>query len=322
MTEAMQAGTLALCIPAYNAAAFLPRLLGSAAQQHIPFDEVLVYDDCSTDCTGDVARSLGATVIRGERNLGCSAGKNRLLELTSCEWVHFHDADDDMKPGFTALAHKWMAKSAAPDVVLFNYESRSFETGQILMRRQFDANALRSTPKNYAVRTQINPYCGLYKVDALRRVGGYDEDPDVLYNEDCRFHMRIAFAGLSFDVEPQVEIINLERTNSMSSANRARCAVSRLAVLHRASLEGGSGVRREVGLEAWLNARHLGHFGHFSEMKKAIALAQAMGVVAPTEETSRLVKFLARIAAGPTFLARAHYVSWRDKRPGAPSGVL
>jgi glycosyltransferase involved in cell wall biosynthesis len=64
MSDPMKPGTLALCIPAFNAAQFLPRLLGSAAAQKIPFDELLVYDDCSTDDTAEVARALGATVVQ------------------------------------------------------------------------------------------------------------------------------------------------------------------------------------------------------------------------------------------------------------------
>lgn len=310
----MNRGTLALCIPAFNAAAFLPRLLGSAARQHVPFDEVLVYDDCSTDDTAQVARALGATVIAGDRNRGCSAGKNRMLQETRCAWIHFHDADDDLTPEFTTLAHKWMGDPATPHVVLFNYESRSFETGRVLARRTFDAMALRTHPQSYVVREQINPYCGLYDVAALRRVGGYDEDPVVLYNEDCRFHMHLAFSGLRFAVESQVAVINLERSGSMSSASRARCAVSRLAVLRKASVEGGEALHREIGLEAWLNARHLGYYGHFEEMADAIELALAMGVSVPIEEMNPLVRWLARFAPLPTFRARARFVAWRDGR--------
>jgi hypothetical protein len=311
MTEAMQTGTLALCIPAYNAAAFLPRLLGSAAQQHIPFDEVLVYDDCSTDNTGELARSLGATVIRGDRNLGCSAGKNRLLELTSCEWVHFHDADDDMMPGFTTLAHEWMERADPPEVVIFNYDSRRYEDGTLILARRYEAGELRNNAAHYAVRQKITNF-GLYRVSALRQAGGYDLDPEVLYNEDCRFHMRLAFAGLRFDVEPQVQLVNLERVNSMSSTSRARCAVSRLAVLRKASVEGGPGLRREIGLDAWLNARHLGYYGHFKEMAEAIDLALSMGVAVPAEEKSLLVRTLARWFPLFTFSARARYVKLRD----------
>jgi glycosyltransferase involved in cell wall biosynthesis len=316
MTELTKPGTLALCIPAFNAAAFLPRLLGSAAQQHIPFDEVLVYDDCSTDNTGDVARSLGATVIRGDRNLGCSAGKNRLLDLTQCEWVHFHDADDDMMPGFTTLAHKWMRSPDAPDVVIFNYDSRRYEDGNLILARRYEASELRTNASHYAIREKITNF-GLYRVTSLRRVGGYDLDPEVLFNEDCRFHMRLAFAGLRFDVEPQVELINLERANSMSSTSRAKCAVARLAVLRKASIEGGPELRREIGLDAWLNARHLGYYGHFKEMTEAIELARSMGVPAPIEEKSMLVRTLGAWLPFVTFSARARYVKLRDLALGA-----
>ena len=92
--------TLALCIPAYNAANYLPRLLQSAKDQSPPFDEILVYNDASTDETISIAEKFGARVISGKLNKGCSFGKNALGEYTKCEWVHFHDADDDLLPGF------------------------------------------------------------------------------------------------------------------------------------------------------------------------------------------------------------------------------
>lgn len=312
MSTQIHNGKLALCIPAYNAASFLPRLLSSAQKQEIPFDEIWLYDDCSTDNTGDIARSLGATVIRGEKNVGCSGGKNRLLHETTCEWIHFHDADDDLKPNFTTLAKKWMTKPSAPDVVLFNYENRSYEDESQLMLRQFDAAALQTDPARYAIRNQINPYCGLYRREALLRVGGYDEDPAVLYNEDCRFHMRLAFSGLSFDAEPEFAVINLERQGSMSSANKEKCARARLAVLQKAAQEAAPNLQREIGLEAWLNARHLGAFKAWDAMNGAIELARKCNVRMPEEEPKQLVRFAASYFPALTFWLRARYVKWRD----------
>jgi hypothetical protein len=303
--------TLALCIPAYNAAEFLPRLLGSAANQKIPFDEILVYDDCSTDNTADVARQFGATVVSGDRNLGCSSGKNRLLAITRCDWVHFHDADDDMTSEFTTLAHKWMGMESPPDVVLFDYESRSATDGSLILIKQYDAAALRRDAAAYAVRKQLTNF-GLYKVSQLRVVGGYDEDPAVLYNEDCRFHMKLAFADLRFAVEPERAVVNLERQNSMSSASRARCAASRLAVLRKAVDEGKSHLRTAIGLEAWLTARQLGYYGYFDEMREAISLARDMGVRQPQDEEKAVIRILAGLAPKFTFLCRALLVKYRD----------
>ena len=100
--------SLALLIPAYNAANYLPRLFRSAAKQERQFDEMWVYDDCSTDNTSQVAEHFGAKIIRGDINRGCSHGKNVLAASTSAEWIHFHDADDELLPNFVALARKWI----------------------------------------------------------------------------------------------------------------------------------------------------------------------------------------------------------------------
>jgi hypothetical protein len=205
-----------------------------------------------------------------------------------------------------------MAKPEAPDVVLFNYESRSYEDESLLMLREFDAQALRTDPARYSIRNQINPYCGLYRREALLRVGGYDEDPAVLYNEDCRFHMRLAFFGLSFDVEPQFAVVNLERQGSMSGANKEKCARARLAVLQKALNEASPELQREIGLEAWLNARHLGAFGAWDAMENAIKLAHRCGVRTPEEESKALIRFCATYLPVPTFRARARYVELRD----------
>lgn len=118
----MSIPTLALCVPAYNASGHLPRLLESAREQKVDFDEILVYDDCSTDNTAEIARSYGAEVIVGETNQGCTVGRKRLAKHATTDWVHFHDADDMLYPNFVEQAHTWMQKEAPPDVVIFSYE--------------------------------------------------------------------------------------------------------------------------------------------------------------------------------------------------------
>lgn len=215
--------TLSLCIPAYNAAEYLPRLLESARQQTIPFDEIWVYNDCSQDQTEAIARSLGAKVITGKTNLGCSHGKNALLEQVKTDWIHFHDADDDLYPHFVETAHRWMNQPDAPDVVLFDYEARDYDTNQKLYIRTFDHAALRQDAIAYNIREQVNPFCGLYRREAIAQSGGYDTTPEVLYNEDVAFHCRLAIAGLSFAADPEVTVINFCRANSMSSGNAVKC---------------------------------------------------------------------------------------------------
>ncbi len=225
--------SLALCIPAYNAASYLPRLLKSAQGQTVPFDEIWVYDDCSTDDTAQIAEDFGTKVVRGVVNLGCSHGKNILADHTSCDWIHFHDADDELYPNFVATAHKWMSLESPPDIVLFDYEWRDDVTNELISIRHFDDVQLRSDAISYAIREQINPFCGLYRKSAYLQAGGYDTDPLVLYNEDVAFHCRMAIARLKFAAESTVTIINYYRSNSMSSANQVKCSQAQFNVMRK-----------------------------------------------------------------------------------------
>jgi glycosyltransferase involved in cell wall biosynthesis len=253
--------TLALCIPAYNAASYLPRLLESALAQTIPFNEIWVYDDCSTDNTAEVATKFGAKVIRGEVNRGCSHGKNALVEHISSEWIHFHDADDALYPNFVEQAHKWMQLQNPPDVVLFDYECRLHETDEVIGFRKFNDAELREDAISYSIREQINPFCGLYHRVAFLQAGGYDTDPLVLYNEDVAFHCRLALAGLKFAAEQTVTVINYCRSNSMSSANQIKCCKAQFHVMRKVAEAVNGKYSHEISHRLWqiagVSAAHL-----------------------------------------------------------------
>ncbi len=223
--------TIALCIPAYNAAWCLPRLLTSAQKQHIPFDEILVYNDCSTDNTSEVARQYGATVLEGDINRGCSTGKNRLAEIAKSEWLHFHDADDDLLENFTKLAHKNLSSTKCADVYLFDYLWLEAADGAIKGKRVFNELELNEDPIKYSILTQINAICGLYNREKYMAVGGYDIDSEILYNEDVAFHIKLALHGWKFAVEHEISIINYYYGNSMSSANKLKCILAHFCVL-------------------------------------------------------------------------------------------
>ncbi len=253
----MSRPTLAVCIPAYNAANLLPRLLRSVNAQTLPFDEVLVHDDCSTDDTAKVAAQFEARVIRSSQNVGCSAGKNRLLADCTSDWVHFHDADDELLPNFTTLAHKWIGKPDAPDVVLFDYEYRDNDTGALIARSDFRHEDLAADPVRYAILNQINPFCGAYRRTRLLMVGGYDVDPEILYNEDVAFHCKLAIAGFSFGAEKAVSIINYRVDGSMSGANSIKCLKAHVAVMSRIAESVGRLYPEEIARRLWAAATGL-----------------------------------------------------------------
>lgn len=287
----MKHSTLALCIPAYNAAWCLPRLLTSAASQEIPFDEILVYNDCSTDNTREIAKQYGATVIEGDINRGCSIGKNRLAEAAQSEWIHFHDADDVLYPNFTRLAHQWIQLSDVPDVVLFDYEWRDNDTSELLSVRRFNGLALKKDPIAYAIIEQINPFCGLYRKDKLLALGGYDTDPLILYNEDVAFHCKLAIAGLTFDAEPEIAIVNYRVGNSMSAANQKKCIQAHYQVLKKVASLVGDRFGKEISFKLWKAAGVAASLKDTDTVKACLALAQQLTGRKPVGENTYFTLF-------------------------------
>ncbi|MCX6935857.1 MAG: glycosyltransferase [Verrucomicrobia bacterium] len=312
--------TLALCIPAYNAAQHLPRILGSAQKQLIPFDEILVYDDVSTDGTGKVAESFGAKVIRGEKNLGCTWGRKILAEKVKSDWIHFHDADDDMAGRFTTLAHVWMRKPDAPDVILFNYDWVDADSGKLLGQTRFSKARAEDDPILYSIEQQINPFCGLYRTKSFLRVGGPDTDPNVLYHEDVAMHCKLARAGLTFSVEEEVSIINYCVNESMSRGPAGYRGVvqSQYYTIKKSfeELQGHASFPRynkAIGLRLWAYTRHAAWVSQWDMIRRSLHIIHACGVSIP-ENDSKLFQIMCRISPFGAVVAREMVGRLRRKK--------
>ena len=105
-------------IPARDEKENLERLLPMLAGVR-----TIVYDDESTDGTGEVAARHGATVVRGGplpegwtgKNRACDALATAAIENTDAEWLLFLDADVRPAPDFVATM-RGMASRARPNV--------------------------------------------------------------------------------------------------------------------------------------------------------------------------------------------------------------
>jgi len=91
--------TLAVIIPAYNAAATLPDCLDALACSNRKPDEIILFDDGSTDATPFIARASGAKVISGGiSKRGPAVGRNIAAAASSGSIIVFVDADVSVRP--------------------------------------------------------------------------------------------------------------------------------------------------------------------------------------------------------------------------------
>lgn len=92
---------IAAIVPARNCAAWIREALRSLADQTRPPDEILMYDDGSTDDTVALAEATGIErlrILRGSTPGGISAALNQMLDATSARYVVRMDADDIAEP--------------------------------------------------------------------------------------------------------------------------------------------------------------------------------------------------------------------------------
>lgn len=284
---------IALLIPARNATGHLGRLLASAAAQTRPFDEIWVFDDASDDGTLALAHAHGARAMRVEVPVGPSEGKNRLAAATSCEWVHFHDADEALEPEFVSRARQWMAGDDA-DVVLFATEDREDAGGRILGRSVWNDAALVEDPVAYTIRRTITN-CGLYRRAAFLAAGGFDLDEAVRYNEDQAMHIRLALAGLRFRADSYLGVIVYRRVGSMSAAHPIECARAQVEVLQRTVARTGRRYAGPVTERAWQAAGVCAGYSDWTYVRKSLSLMRLVGGRVPAEQWW-LLRFVARFA--------------------------
>lgn len=90
--------SIALVINTYQQAHFLRASIESGLAQTIPFDEIIVVDDGSTDDPASVVALYPGVRLVTQRNAGLAAARNTGLKASSSSYIVFLDADDLLTP--------------------------------------------------------------------------------------------------------------------------------------------------------------------------------------------------------------------------------
>lgn len=203
---------LTVIVPAYNEAASIADTLRSIQQQTRVPDEIIVVDDCSTDATGDIARSCGVRVIQPPGNTGSKAGaQNFALELVETEFCMAIDADTILAPD---AIERLLVALDAPNVaaacgfVLPRIVKTLWERGRYI--EYLLAFSWYKPIQDYYEKPLISSGCfSVYRTDLLRAVGGWStrtmaEDMDLTWTFYQRGHaVRFIPEALCYPIEPR-----------------------------------------------------------------------------------------------------------------------
>lgn len=197
--------TVAAVVPHWNRRDLLPPFFESLRQQQQPFDEVVLVDNGSSDNSAALAESLGARVLRLEKNFGFAAAVNRGIEATSTDWVAILNNDVTLDPEWlrnlidratstrAAFATGKTLDAANPKMIDGTYDEIS--RGACALR--CGSGKPDGAYWNQERRIRLAPMtAALFRRDLFTELGGLDESFGS-YLEDVDFGIRCAAAGKS-----------------------------------------------------------------------------------------------------------------------------
>lgn len=115
--------TISIIIPIYNAEQYLRRCLDSILAQTYPFKELILVDDGSKDCSGEIcdvyALKDNRIKVFHNENVGASAARNFGICKASGDYISFIDSDDYLEPTF--YDNFFIDKNYSYDIYFQNY---------------------------------------------------------------------------------------------------------------------------------------------------------------------------------------------------------
>lgn len=195
-------------MPAFDAAAFLPRVI-PAARAAAGGRRILVVDAGSSDATGAVAEELGADVLVLSRRAGPAEARNAGIAASGADVVLM--LDSDCVPHADVVERVARAFSEEPELVaLFgSYDAAPPERGFFSRYMNLRHHAVHQGGRREASTFWAG--CGAVRRTAFDAVGGFDAEryPRPMI-EDIELGLRLAKRG-RIRLDPELQVTHLKR---------------------------------------------------------------------------------------------------------------
>jgi len=213
--------TLSLIIPTYNRASLLAATLDSALAQRLPFLEIIVVDDGSTDDTAQVLVRYAQRIrVIRVANGGVQNARNTGVAAAAGDYIVLCDSDDLFEADYVATVAPWLARHPDCDAVYSNFvtfDERGVHADKFALAPAGFFDGARQSesfwhdiPDLY-LRTlsyqPLFPSGSAIRKSLYQRIGGYDVRFNGVGGEDWEFTLRlIGQARLALCATPLVRI--------------------------------------------------------------------------------------------------------------------
>jgi glycosyltransferase involved in cell wall biosynthesis len=182
-------------IPCYNRAKYICQAIDSALAQKDVDQEVIVVDDGSTDNTWELLERYGGRIRKfRQANAGPYRARNHGAEVATGEWLAFLDSDDE-----------WLPEKLAKQLAVAD------ESKHLIYTNRYNFGELRGAKELYSDNVKlwegdifeplllgnfITTSSVLMRKSWFERLGGFDDDPQMIVIKDWDLWLRYAAEGL------------------------------------------------------------------------------------------------------------------------------
>jgi GT2 family glycosyltransferase len=189
-------------IPVHNRADLLAHLLDTIDRQTLPFAEIVVIDNASSDGAAELARSRGCRVIAMNENAGFARAVNTGWKAATTEWVAILNSDVELDASWLEYLIGGIGQAGYATGIIFDAANRQAIDGtyDLVSRAACAWRAGHGEPGSHngvasAIVIAPGTAC-IFRRDVLERLDGFDERYGS-YLEDVDLGLRCLQHGFS-----------------------------------------------------------------------------------------------------------------------------
>jgi glycosyltransferase involved in cell wall biosynthesis len=198
---------ISVIIPTYNSAKYLPETLESVLKQTFKDFEIIVVDDGSSDHTPDVIKPyLDRVKYVQKSNGGPASARNLGLTHAKGEFVAFLDADDIWNSKKLEQQIKIMQSMPEVGIVHTGVQVIDADGQEVLLNHKDRKDSKTYSFMDLFNKNKIATSSVLVRAECFKKVGAFDENPEIISLEDYDLWLRIAAQyKIYFLAEPLLE---------------------------------------------------------------------------------------------------------------------